>query len=44
MLNNKRQIGFTNLFSPKNFKKNEKVILDYFQQFKAKNLPNNAML
>ena len=44
MLNNKRQIDFTNLFSPNNFKKNEKEMLDYFQQFKAKNLPNNAML
>ena len=31
VLNNKRLTDFTNVFSPKNFKKYDKVILEYFQ-------------
>ena len=31
MLNNKSSTSFSNLFSPNNFKKNGKIILDYFQ-------------
>ena len=30
---NERLVEFTNLFSAKNFKKNDEIILEYFQQF-----------
>ena len=30
---NERLVEFTNLFSANNFKKNDEIILEYFQQF-----------
>ena len=38
MLNNKRLADFTILFSPNNFKTNDKIILTYFQKLETKNL------
>ena len=31
MLKDKRFLDYTNLFSPNNYKKNDKIILKYFQ-------------
>ena len=38
MLNNKRLADFPILFSPNNFKINDKIILTYFQKLETKNL------
>ena len=38
MLNNKRLADFTILFSPNNFKTNDKITLTYFQKLETKNL------
>ena len=36
MLNGKRLLGYSHLFSPNEYEKNDKIILKYFQWHKTK--------